>query len=266
MSLLRSIVALMSPTPAQKIRIEATAPTLKHWRPSGSFTTDVVGESHYFDNIRLIAMNMDGDGAVVHCTAMLAPEEENPSDPNAVGVWIEGKKVGHLSKDEAPLFRQALTAAGSALIPTTCDALIHGGGTHDGRRYNYSVELDLLPTSQNHQLSSASPTYQEPIRSSPHPYIFTQDPDQHFIAIPCVDRATIAMCEIGEEVQPWTKPSNGDVYLFAPGSCAGQGRLTVLSTQRFPDFATTLERLEYLTIHAVDGRKVIVSMTGFPAE
>jgi hypothetical protein len=41
---------------------------------------------------------------------MLVPEDNNPYDANAVAVWIEGLKAGHLSRADARAYRPGLLA------------------------------------------------------------------------------------------------------------------------------------------------------------
>ena len=42
--------------------------------------------------------------------AVLVPEDDNPYDPNAVAVWIDGLQVGHLSRESAQRYRPGLLA------------------------------------------------------------------------------------------------------------------------------------------------------------
>lgn len=101
----------------------------------GDFAVAVVGESHYQIALRSIC----GPGEVRHaCRALLALEDDNPYDSNAVSVNINGKKVGHLSRDYAVLYRKEW--AKSIDLDGTWDALIIGGG--DDREF-VGVWLDL---------------------------------------------------------------------------------------------------------------------------
>jgi hypothetical protein len=38
----------------------------------------------------------------------LAAEADNPDDANAVSVWVQGLKVGYLSRDDARRYRPGL--------------------------------------------------------------------------------------------------------------------------------------------------------------
>lgn len=76
---------------------------------------DVVGESHYRDAIAAIAGGPRLEAVRLVASAALVPEPDNPYDRNAVAVWIEGRKVGHLSRGDAAALGPVLarlTAAG----------------------------------------------------------------------------------------------------------------------------------------------------------
>lgn len=70
--------------------------------PNGSIS--VVGESHYSDAFLAIANGRDA----WMTEADLVPEPENPYDSGAVAVRISGKKVGHLTRDDACRLRPVI--------------------------------------------------------------------------------------------------------------------------------------------------------------
>lgn len=60
----------------------------------------VVGTSHYQDAL-LELTGREGDEEVrLDKVATFVPEPENPHDPNAIAVQIDGRLVGYLSRDE----------------------------------------------------------------------------------------------------------------------------------------------------------------------
>lgn len=71
---------------------------------------EVVGESHYQENLWQIAGGRHNPEARVRCEiyALLVPEDDNPHDANAVAVWIQGLKVGYLSREDAQRYRPGL--------------------------------------------------------------------------------------------------------------------------------------------------------------
>lgn len=103
------------------------------------FYVNVVGESHYQENLALICGKRTEDGVHVITEALLVPEADNPYDPNAVRVEIKGLQVGHLAREAAVAYRQ-LGLDGKRSYP----ALITGGWDRgDGDEGGYGVKLDL---------------------------------------------------------------------------------------------------------------------------
>jgi hypothetical protein len=84
----------------------------------GRQTLEVVGESHYQDNIHVIVEVFaepdhyehrgDDDSVRVPIHAVMVAETNNPYDSNAISLWIGGHKVGHLSRDAAEAYRPGL--------------------------------------------------------------------------------------------------------------------------------------------------------------
>jgi len=69
----------------------------------GSESLEVTGESYRQTELRQI---VTGIGREV--SAVLAPEPDNPHDPNAVSVWAVGLKVGYLSREDAEVYQPAI--------------------------------------------------------------------------------------------------------------------------------------------------------------
>jgi hypothetical protein len=110
----------------------------------GTFTGSVVSESHYQDALKLICGGRTAESARLKTEARLVPEDSNPYDAKAVGVWIDGNKVGHLDRLTARVWRKTLAKNGNGGCTARCQALIVGGwdrGPHD--RGHYDVRLDL---------------------------------------------------------------------------------------------------------------------------
>lgn len=70
----------------------------------GDEMLEVKGESFHQGELRQIVRMMGRD-----VPAILVPEPNNPYDSNAVGVWVAGLQLGHLSREDAPAFQQAVT-------------------------------------------------------------------------------------------------------------------------------------------------------------
>ncbi len=76
--------------------------------PAGPDDLEVVGESFHQDELWAIAGGRRA-GRIRHdIHAVLIAEHDNAHDPNAVSVWIGGRRVGHLSRENAALMRPGL--------------------------------------------------------------------------------------------------------------------------------------------------------------
>lgn len=70
----------------------------------GTFQYEVVGESHYLNNLHQIVENSGlkvYEPGEIYCQALLFCEPENEYDPNAVVVVIETKRVGYIPRKDA---------------------------------------------------------------------------------------------------------------------------------------------------------------------
>jgi very-short-patch-repair endonuclease len=98
----------------------------------GDDDLEVVGESHYQDNLWRLVGGRCRPGAQVRCEihALLVAEDNNPYDPNAIAVWVEGLIVGHLSRQDARRYRPGLLALQERYgKPVALAGVIAGGGT-----------------------------------------------------------------------------------------------------------------------------------------
>lgn len=79
----------------------------------GDGSMEVVGESHYQDDLREAFRRAEdsGDPRRRRIITILHPEPHNPHDPNAVGVYALNGQVGHLSRQEATRWQQEIADA-----------------------------------------------------------------------------------------------------------------------------------------------------------
>jgi hypothetical protein len=96
----------------------------------GGEDLEVVGESYYQPNLWHLAGAHPGKERVRQdIYAVLVAEDDNPYDPHAVAVWINGLKVGHLSRENAQRYRPGLLAQQEARgMPIALAGVITGGG------------------------------------------------------------------------------------------------------------------------------------------
>lgn len=122
---------------------EPEKPELVELRGNGEYALEIVGESHYQNALEDICGPRKEKGENKKVEAFLHLDDDNPYDNKAVRVQIDGKVVGHLSREVARLYRQQLKQGGHPRAIGTCDAVIRGGWERKGKKGNYGVWLDI---------------------------------------------------------------------------------------------------------------------------
>lgn len=113
----------------------------------GHENLDVVGESHYQDNLWRIAGGRSSHRVDVPVGVVLIPEANNPHDANAISVWINGLQVGHLPRDLAAAYRPGLVALQNReRKPIALNARVIGGGMRQDGIGLLGVFVDHDPT------------------------------------------------------------------------------------------------------------------------
>jgi hypothetical protein len=85
----------------------------------------VVGTSHYQDALLELSGRQGDEEIRLEKIAVFIPEPDNPHDPNAIAVQIDGRLVGYLSRDENRRWLDVVTGH-----EIGCEAMIAGrGGT-----------------------------------------------------------------------------------------------------------------------------------------
>ncbi len=107
--------------------------------------THVVGESFYQPGISAACRREQDEAVSFECRATVRLEPENPHDREALVVEIKGHKVGHISHDEAPIWRPVAKRAYREGVRITCPAKINARGPDERRTtVNAGVVLWLL--------------------------------------------------------------------------------------------------------------------------
>lgn len=116
---------------------------------SGGLEVGVVGESHYQDALTAIVGGKRSESVRIPTHAILVPEPDNPYDPNAVAVYIDGRKVGHLPRPAAQAFAPVGQRLAEQRQVGACSAIITGGWDRgDGDTGHFGVTLDLAHPDQ----------------------------------------------------------------------------------------------------------------------
>jgi HIRAN domain-containing protein len=110
----------------------------------GTFSTDIVGESHYQSALESICGGCTDQGHEKIVEAVLVHEDDNPYDNKAIRVDIQGNTVGYLSRENARQYRKRLENAGHKEMTATCSAMVVGGWDRgNGDKGHFGVRLDL---------------------------------------------------------------------------------------------------------------------------
>jgi HIRAN domain len=110
----------------------------------GDELVPVVGTSHYQPALVEISGRRGDEEIRFETQATLVPEPENPHDPNAIAVHVEGRLVGYLSRDENPRWQEVVKTLGEHSHVAAAEAMIAGRGPGGGTS-NLGVFL-RLPT------------------------------------------------------------------------------------------------------------------------
>lgn len=112
----------------------------------GTFSFEVVGESHRQKALEDIAGGRSEDSAEVHCIAKLVPEPDNPNDRDAVRVEVEGYHVAYLSRKDAKRYKLQLSQLEIGNSIGECNALVVGGWIRDHGEDtgHFGIKLDLV--------------------------------------------------------------------------------------------------------------------------
>jgi hypothetical protein len=114
---------------------------------SGDYAIPVVGESFYQKNLEAICGRRKANGEKRIVEARLIFDDLNPHDKNAIRIEIDGKQVGHLSREMAVQYRERVKKLKYMGATGVCSAVIRGGWrrtTKDGvDQGDYGVWLDI---------------------------------------------------------------------------------------------------------------------------
>lgn len=110
--------------------------SMDRWR-----NVKVVGESHYQAALwSACGAENTGEQIAFDCGAELVPEPDNPVDPRAIMVQVDGRCVGYLSRGSARLYGKRVREMREAGQRTNCDAFI-GGLVRDSGNPNLGITL-----------------------------------------------------------------------------------------------------------------------------
>jgi hypothetical protein len=145
MSFLRRLRASSNTEPGRVGERRPQAPVPTHLL-GGDEDLEIVGESNYQDALWRICGGRPGSRVQYQVVALLVPEPDNPHDPNAICVHIDGHRVGYLSRGTAveygPGLYRLMQASGGYV---QLYGVIVGGGYYDDRPGMLGVWLQHDP-------------------------------------------------------------------------------------------------------------------------
>lgn len=94
----------------------------------GCELVNVAGESHCQEALRELTGAGPDEEVRQDAEAVLVPEPDNPHDPNAVRVEIDGHLVGYLPRAEAVAYGPTIRAVEARGRSAACEATIAGRG------------------------------------------------------------------------------------------------------------------------------------------
>jgi hypothetical protein len=113
----------------------------------GDETLPVVGESNYQDALWSIVGEWRQERIRQQIVAILVAETDNRYDANAISVWVNGLRVGYLSRENASKYRAGLVALQTMHgMPICVAGVIAGGGLREDGRGQLGVFLSHDPT------------------------------------------------------------------------------------------------------------------------
>lgn len=228
-----------------------------HWVSSGHFAEEVVGESYCTEAFEALwKWPPEGDRSV-HALAVLRPNPKNEHDANAVEVLCEGLRLGFLNRESAIALHAAIGEGGRASRDTTAyikvsRLILNNGDT----AFTAALDLDFDlpprtgPGSRPRRLSAVM---------VPHLQMFPMLRDGHlYFFSPDTESAVAAMCTPGMEIDCWSPQESEDVFLFAPGSIGGSGRIGVTSLPLLKKAGFESLNAFVPIVHSASGNSVLI--------
>jgi hypothetical protein len=122
----------------------ATPESHAQFRGPGDFQARVVGTAKHQAAIEALTGARGKRAVQVFVQAMLVFDNDDPHDRNAVQVFVGGRLVGYLRREDAKSYRQQILKAGRGEMVGCCSAKIVGGqdGGPDDPDY-FGVRVDL---------------------------------------------------------------------------------------------------------------------------
>jgi hypothetical protein len=111
---------------------------------NGGYLINVAGQSRYQEILERVAGGERAHPAHRQVQAVLKLEPDNPYDPNAVGVYLGGEKVGYLPSPAADAFQPVVTQLAARGAFGACTGTIIGGRTRSDVEGHFGIVLNAV--------------------------------------------------------------------------------------------------------------------------
>jgi hypothetical protein len=183
---------------------------------TGKFHIPVVGVTFHQETLSNICGNNREEGVPIYKQASLILENDNPEDPNAVKIDIEGKTIGHLSRRNATVWRGKMMSENrSGEVMCLAQILWDRGYIAEGS-YGVLLNIDLsLPDSRV-----------EP-ESAGKLLVSSEQPDHIEFLVNELNRFELSHCKVGDPVGLWDVPGTREIFIYRQGTDFGEGKLGI---------------------------------------
>ena len=151
---------------------------------AGGHDLEIVGESNYQEALWRVVGGQSTERVRFDVSAVVATEPDNPYDPNAISVWIDGNKVGYFCREDAQAYRPGLVRRYEEnRAHVALNGVVTGGGLReDGRLGFLGVWLYCTPADFNVEVvvPPAPWTLRGSIRTGLTEAILTDDADDSY--------------------------------------------------------------------------------------
>lgn len=105
---------------------------------AGSHDLEIVGESNYQEALWRVVGGQSSERVRFDVLAVVATEPDNPYDPNAISVWIDGRKVGYFCREDAQAYQAGLVKLNEEnRAHVALNGVVTGGGLREDGRLGF---------------------------------------------------------------------------------------------------------------------------------
>lgn len=233
-------------------------------KPSGFYGIRVVGVQYCKDDIDSIVLNTNGNNVLVYCTAKLT-RYINEHDCNAVEVSVGGKRVGHLSRQDAMKFKEQIKSHKLSDVNIFCNAVISAGGRVERNnktiedRYEYVIELDF-DVEDVFPLDTCIETFPIPLFKTYDLKVVKISKDEIFLEREHMRSNLLDFCNRNKGVDCWVSDEHRNILFVVDGTLGPSGIIGGIGKDAYPFLEDMIAKAKYSSIYRLVGRKVLIRL------